>query len=123
MPLTLNQFLFLVITFAIVIAVTFLVILFSQLRKTAKEGEETLVEIKSLVTNLRNLSQSIHTKIEDLDEILETTKKTAVSLSEISWFLVAKIIRPSSRFWPFLFPFLRLGWRQLKKRKEEKNGK
>jgi len=123
MPLTLNQFLFLVITISIVVAVTFLITLIAQLRKTARGGEETLNQIRTLVSNLNETSQKVNTKIDDLDDILEATKKTAVSLSEIAWFVTTKIIKPSSNFWPLLYPFIRLGWRQMKKRKEKKNGK
>ncbi|MEA3420647.1 MAG: DUF948 domain-containing protein [Acidobacteriota bacterium] len=123
MPLTLNQFLLLVITIAFVVAVTFLITLIAQLRKTARGGEETLNQIRTLVSNLNETSQKVNTKIDDLDDILEATKKTAVSLSEIAWFVTTKIIKPSSNFWPLLYPFIRLGWRQMKKRKEKKNGK
>ncbi len=123
MPLTLNQFLLLVITIAFVVAVTFLITLIAQLRKTARGGEETLNQIRTLVSNLNETSQKVNTKIDDLDDILEVTKKTAVSLSEIAWFVTTKIIKPSSNFWPLLYPFIRLGWRQMKKRKEKKNGK
>jgi len=123
MPLTLNQFLLLVITIAVVVAVIFLITLIAQLRKTARGGEETLNQIRTLVSNLNETSQKVNTKIDDLDEILEATKKTAVSLSEIVWFVTTKVIKPSSNFWPLLYPFIRLGWRQMKKRKEKKNGK
>jgi len=125
MSLTLNQFLLLVITIAAVVAVTFLVTLFVQLRKTAKQGEETLRELRSLVQNLKETNIKVNNKIDDLGEIVEASKNTVVSLSEIAFFLSTKIIKPSSKYWPFLFPFIRLGWRHLrkKKQKEDKNGK
>jgi len=125
MLLTLNQFLLLVITIAAVVAVTFLVTLFVQLRKTAKQGEETLRELKALVQNLKETNIKVDNKIDDLGEIVEASKNTVVSLSEIALFLSTKIIKPSSKYWPFLFPFIRLGWRHLrkKKQKEDKNGK
>ncbi len=121
MPLTLNQFLLLVITIAAVVAATFLVNLLRQLRKTAQEAEETLVEIRMLAAEARETSRSVKSKIEDVGELVLATKKTAVSVAEIAWFVTAKILRPSSKYWPFLFPLIRLGWRQAKKRKEEKN--
>jgi type II secretory pathway pseudopilin PulG len=121
MPLTLNQFLLLVITIAVVVAVTFLVNLMRQLRKTAQEAEETLVEIRMLASEARETSRSVQSKIEDVGELVLATKKTAVSVAEIAWFVTTKILRPSSKYWPFLFPLIRLGWRQAKKRKEEKN--
>lgn len=125
MLLTLNQFLLLVITIAAVVAVTFLVTLFVQLRKTAKQGEETLRELKALVQNLKETNIKVDNKIDDLGEIVEASKNTVVSLSEIAFFLSTKIIKPSSKYWPFLFPFIRLGWRHLrkKKQKEDKNVK
>ena len=125
MSLTLNQFLLLVITMAVIIAVTFLIILFTQLRKTAKEGEKTLRQVRDFVQNLNNTNQKLSEKIDDMAEIVEASKNAAVSLSEIAWFLSTKIIKPSSKYWPFLFPILRLGWRQLRKKKlkEGKNGK
>lgn len=123
MSLTLNQFLFLVITIAIVVAVTFLVMLIVQLRKTAREGEKTLNEIRELAKNLKETERNVNAKIDDLGSVLEATKKTAVGISEIAWFLTTKIVKPSSKYWPFLFPFIRFGWRQIKKRKEKKNGK
>ena len=123
MSLTLNQFLFLVITIAVVVFVTFLVTLILQLRRTAKEGEDTLVEIRELVRNLRETDKRLKEKMDDISLTIEATKKTALGLSEITWFLTSKILRPSSKYWPLLFPLLRFGWRQIKKkRKERKNG-
>jgi hypothetical protein len=121
MPLTLNQFLLLVITIAVVIAVTYLVSFLRQLRKTAREAEETLIEVKMLVGETREMSRLLQSKIEDVGELVHASKKTAASVSEIAWFVTTKILRPSSKYWPFLFPLIRLGWRQAKKFKEEKN--
>jgi len=114
-----------VITICIVVFVTFLVTLIVQLRKTAREGEETLIEIRDLVGNLKETGQKVNTKIDDLTPVLEATKKTAARISDVSWFLTMKVIKPSSKYWPILFPLLRLGWRQMKKKrkKEDKNGK
>jgi type VI protein secretion system component VasK len=121
MPLTLNQFLWLVITIAVVVAVTFLVILLRQLRRTAQEAEQTLSEIKMLVGEARETSRSVQVKLEDVGELVQASKKTAVNVSEMAWFLTTKILRPRAKYWPFLFPLIRLGWRQAKKLKEEKN--
>jgi len=121
MPL--NQILFLIITIAVVVAVTYLVTFLAQLRRTAREGEETLIEIKELVKNLRETDQKIKTKIDEFGEMIEASKKTAVNLSEATLFLTTKVIRPSSRYWPILFPLLRAVWRRIKKKKGEKNGK
>lgn len=124
MSLTLNQFLLLVMTIAVVVAATLCITLFIQLRKTAKEGEQTIREIRELVLNLKETSRKINTRIDDVAEIVEASKKTAVSFSEIAFFLSTKVIRPSSKYWPLFFPLIRLGWRQIKKKKKEgKNGK
>jgi uncharacterized protein YoxC len=123
MSLTLNQFLFLVITIAVVVAVTYLVMLLIQLKKTAKEGERTLFELNVLVKRLQDTSEKINVKMDDVDEIVTATKKTAFGLAEASTFLVTRVIRPSSRYWLFFFPLLRLGLRFLKKKKEAKNGR
>jgi predicted PurR-regulated permease PerM len=118
MSLTLNQFLFLVITIVVVVAVTFLVTLIAQLRKTAKEGEKALKEIRDLAKNFKETDKKIREKMDDLSGTLEAAKKSAVGISEIVG------IQPSSKYWPMLLPLLRFGWRQIrkKKRKEEKNG-
>ena len=124
MSLTLNQFLFLIITIAVVVFVTFLVAFILQLRRTAKEGEDTLIEIRELVRNLRETDKKLKEKMDDISLTIEATKKTALGLSEITWFLTSKVVRPSSKYWPLLFPIIRFGWRQInKKRKEKKNGR
>lgn len=119
MPLTLNQFLFLVMAIAVVILVTFLVIFLVQLRKTAKEGEETLKELRQLALHLQQTNRKINTKIDEFSEIVEASRKTAISLSEVALFLSTKIIRPSSKYWPFLFPLVRMAWRQFRKKKSK----
>ncbi len=125
MSLTLNQFLFLVITIVIVVAGTFLITLIMQLRKTAQEGEKTLKELRKLTENLKETDKKVKEKMDDLSETLKAAKKSATGIADIVGFLTTKIISPSSKYWPMLFPILRFGWRQIKKkkRKEEKNGK
>jgi ABC-type transporter Mla subunit MlaD len=122
MPLTLNQFLFLILTIAAVVAVTAFISFLLQLKKTAKEGEKTLIEVQTLSKNLNEVSQKVNEKIDDLGDVVDATKKMTAGLSEATWFLVTKIIRPGSKLLPFLFPIIRMGWRQLKKNKEVKNG-
>lgn len=121
MPLTLNQFLLLVITIVLAVAVTFLVTFLIQLKKTAKEGEDTLRDLREFIRDIRETNQKVSTKIDDLGEMVEASKKTATSLSEAAWFLSTKIIKPSSKYWPFIFPLIRLGWRQLKKKKRKED--
>jgi len=119
MPLTLNQFLFLVIAIAFVVLVTFLVISLVQFRRTAKEGEETLRELRQLALHLEQTNRKISTKIDDVSDIVEASRKTAIGLSEVALFLSTRIIKPSSKYWPFLFPLIRMGWRQFRKKKKK----
>lgn len=121
MPLTLNQFLLLVLTIAAVVAVTYLVRLLAQLRLTAREAEGTLAEIKALAEELKKTSLNVQSKMDDIDEMVQASKKIAVNVSEIAWFLTVRILRPGSKYWALLFPLIRLGWRQAKKFKEGKN--
>jgi len=124
MALSLNQFLLLVLTIAAVVAATFLVLLMTQLRRTAREAEETLVQLRSLAGDLRHTNQQIQEKIDDAGELVAASKKAAAGLSEIAWFLATRIVKPTSKYWPLLFPLMRVGWRQWKKRKkEDKNGR
>ncbi|MGD9344349.1 MAG: hypothetical protein PVH84_00695 [Candidatus Aminicenantes bacterium] len=124
MSLTLNQFLFLVITIAVVVVATYLVMLMIQLKKTAKEGETSLIELNALVKRLQDTTEKLNGRMDDVDDIVKATKKTAMGFAEASTFVVAKIIRPTSRYWPFLFPLMRLGLRLMKrKKKEAKNGR
>jgi uncharacterized protein YoxC len=122
MSLTLSQFLFLVLTIAAVVAVTFLVLFLSQLRKTAKEGEKTLREMRTLAGNLNTISQNVNQKIDGLGDVVESTRKAAVGLSDATMYFSQRMMRPASRYWPFVIPMIRLVWRQFRKRKEKKNG-
>jgi len=116
MPLTLNQFLFLVITLAIVVIATYLIIFLAQLRKTVKEGQDTLAEAKKLMRSVNETSQKVNSKIDDMTPIVEASKRIAM-------FLVAQVLKPSSKYWPLVFPILRSGWRQIKKKKKQKEDK
>ena len=124
MLLTLSQFLFLILTFAAVVAVTFLVIFLIQLRKTAREGEKTLIEVHALVANLNATSQKVNQKIEELGDVVDAARKAAVGISDVSMFLSTRVMKPATRYWPFILPLIRLVLRQRKnkKKKEEKNG-
>ncbi len=124
MLLTLNQVLWLILTTAAVIAITFLILFLIQLRKTAREGERTLFELRELVKDLRETEQKIDENMSHLAEIVQASKKTVTNLSQITGFVTTKVIRPSSRIWPFVFPLLRMSWQLYKKkRKEKKNGR
>ena len=119
MLLTLNQTLFLVISIAFVVATVFLVLFLVQVRRTAREGERTLVELRELAEGLKGIEQKVNSRIDDVGEILETSKKTVAGLSSATLFLTTKIVRPASKYWPIIYLLARLGWRQLKKRKEK----
>ena len=119
MLLTLNQTLFLVISVAFVVATVFLILFLIQVRRTAREGERTLVELRELAEGLKGIEQKVDARIDDVGEILESSKKTVADLSEVTLFLTTKVIRPASKYWLILYPLIRLGWRQLKKRKEK----
>jgi len=120
MTLTLNQFLLLILAFAAVVAVTFLVILFIQLRRTAKEGEATLTAIRELVHNLNETNQKVQGRINEVSDVLHSAKETASNFAQASLFIATKMIKPSSKYWPFMFPLIRFGWQQWKKRKKQK---
>jgi hypothetical protein len=119
MPLTLNQVLFLVLTFAVVILVIYLVRLLAQIRRTAAEGEKTLAELGILAKHLTELDLVVKEKVEDLGQTLEASKRAAVNVAQASSLISSKFIRPSSKFLPFALPVARFVWRQLKKKKEK----
>ena len=121
MPLTLNQFLLLVLTFAAVIVAVYLIRLFVQLRRTAAAGEKALAEVQALARNLSELDQVVKEKIEVLGKTLDASKKAAVNLAEASFLITQKVIRPSSKFLPIALPVARFLWRHLQKRKKEKS--
>jgi hypothetical protein len=123
MPLTLSQFLFLVLTFAAVTAATFLVITLIQVKKTAREGERTLVEIRELVTDLKATNETVLRKVENLGHLVDSAQRAALGVSRATWFLSSRFMRPTYRFMPLAFPILRAVWRHMKKkRKEKKHG-
>ncbi len=122
MTLTLNQVLGIILTVAAVVAVTFLVLFLNQLRRTAREGERTLVKAQEAMDGLQVIEAKINSSLDNVGEVLAVSKKAVSGLSEVTFFLTSRIIRPSAKYWPFLFPLVRLGLQQLKKRKEKKDG-
>jgi uncharacterized protein YoxC len=122
MTLTLNQVLGIILTMAAVVAVTFLALFLNQLRRTAREGEKTLAKAQEMMDGLKEIEAKINTSLDNVGEVLATSKKAVTGLSEIMFFVTTKVIRPSAKYWPFLFPLLRLGLQQMKKRKEKKDG-
>jgi uncharacterized protein YoxC len=122
MTLTLNQVLWIILTVAAVVAVTFLALFLNQLRKTAREAEKTLVKAQETMDGLQVIEAKINASLDNVEEVLATSKKAVSGLSEVAFFLTSKVIRPSAKYWPFLFPLVRFGLQQLKKRKEKKDG-
>jgi mannitol-specific phosphotransferase system IIBC component len=122
MLLTLNQILGIILTVAAVVAVTFLVMFLIQLRRTVREGEKTLIKAQETMDGLKAIEAKIDANLDNVGEVLTTSKKAVSGLSEIAFFVTTKIVRPSARYWPFLFPLVRLGLQQLKKRKEKRDG-
>lgn len=122
MPLTLTQVLLIILTIAAVIAVVFLVRLFIQLRRTAAEGEKALAEFRILAKHLVELDLAVKARVEELGETLEASKKAAVQLSQAALLVTTKVLQPTSKFLPFVIPVVRFLWRQVRKRKEKRNG-
>ena len=122
MALTLNQVLWIILTVAAVVAVTFLALFLNQLRRTAREGEKTLAKAQEMMDGLKEIEAKINASLDNVGEVLATSKRAVTGLSQIAYYLTSKVIRPSARYWPILFPLLRLGLQQMKKRKEKKDG-
>ena len=119
MPLSLNQILFLVLTIAAVVVVVYLVLLMIQLRKTAREGEKTLAEVGELAVSLRELERTLNARVDEVGDLVASTKKVAAGLAQASLFLTSKVVHPAARFLPVAFPLLLMGLRGLKKKKEK----
>lgn len=122
MTLTLNQVLWIILTVAAVVAVIFLTLFLNQLRRTAREGEKTLAKAQEMMDGLKEIEAKVNASLDNVGEVLSTSKKAMTGLSEITFFITSKVIRPSAKYWPFLFPLVRLGLQQMKKRKEKKDG-
>ena len=122
MSFTLNQVLGIILTVAAVVAVTFLVLFLSQLRRTAREGEKTLIKAQETMDELKVIEAKINFSLDNIGEVLATSKRAVTGFSGITHLLTSGVIRPSARFWPFLFPLLSFGLQQMKKKKEKKDG-
>lgn len=121
MLLTFNQVLFLILTVIAAVVAAFLVLFLIQLRKTAKEAEKSFQELQIILHKLERIEDKLDRRLDDAGVIIESTKQTVSSLSELSLFLMTKVVRPASKYWPVFFPLLRFGWQLMKKRKEKKN--
>jgi hypothetical protein len=119
MPLTLNQFLLLVLTFTAVVVAVLFVRFLVQLKRTAAEGERTMVEVRKLVENLNELDGMIKERVVELGDLMEASRRTASHLAEASFLITTRVLAPSSRYWRLLFPAAAFIWKKLKKRKEK----
>jgi hypothetical protein len=122
MLLTLNQVLAIVLTAAAVVVATLLTLFLVQLRRTAREGERTLVKAQELMDGMKVIETRIDASLDDLGQVLATSKRAVSRLSDITFFLSTKVLRPSAKYWPLFFPLIRFGWQQMKKRKERRHG-
>jgi uncharacterized protein YoxC len=122
MALTLNQVLGIILTVAGVVAIVFLILFLNQLRRTAKEGEKALMRAQEAMEGLQAIEAKLNANLDNVGEVLAVSKKAVSGISEVAFFLTSKVIRPSAKYWPFIFPLVRLGLQQWKKRKERKDG-
>jgi len=118
MQLTLNETLFLLLTVAAVVVAVFLVRFLIQLRRTAGQAEKALGKLAPLLDELQVLERKVGARVDDMGEIIQSSKQAAAGVAEITLFLATRVIRPASNYWPILYPLVRFGWRQFKKRKE-----
>jgi Tfp pilus assembly protein PilX len=121
MPLTLNQFLFLVLVIVAVVAVVFLVMLLLQLRRTAAEAEKTLAEFRDAARGLQALELSVKERLDDVGQVVEFSKKAVNAISQATAFVGSRAVKPAAMIWPILLPIVQSIWRHRKSRKEEKN--
>jgi uncharacterized protein YoxC len=122
MILTLNQVLSIILTVLAVVLVTFLVMFLVQLRKTAGEAAKTMAKAQEAIDGLQVIEAKISASLDNVGDVLATSKKAVSGISEITLYLTSKVLRPSAKYWPILFPLLRFGLQQMKKRKEKKDG-
>jgi|GEM_PF-938857 predicted PurR-regulated permease PerM len=118
MNLTLNQFLLLVLTIAIVAFLAYLIPAIRQLKETARRAEEVLKETKQLISNFQETERLIKSRIEEVDDLIKTSKKTLTNISEIAFFISKKLLKPSTRYVSAILPLINLGWKLYKKRKK-----
>jgi hypothetical protein len=121
MVLTLGQVLSIILTFAAVIGIVFLVLFLQQLRRTAREAENTLAKAQVMMDELKTIETKINRSLDDAGQVLQTSRKALSGIAEAATFVSWRFVRPSAKYLPLLFPLLRFGWRQIKKKKENRN--
>jgi hypothetical protein len=122
MVLTLNQVLSIILTVAAAVVVVFLVLFLAQVRKTARQAEQALAKAQELMDGLKEIEAKVNAGLDDVGQVLQTSKKAAAGLTQAAGFLSAQVARPAARFWPVLLPIVTLALRKLKKRKEKRDG-
>jgi hypothetical protein len=120
MFLSFNQTLFLILTVVGVVVLVFLARFLIQLRRTAREGEKALVEAQGLLADLRTLEKNLNARVDDVGQVLVSSKKAVAGAGEIAQFVARRMLRPVSTYWPVIYPLLRFGWKKYRKRKKEK---
>ncbi len=123
MLLSFNQTLFLILTVVGVVGLVFLVRFLIQLTRTAREGEKALVEAQGLLADLRSLEKKLNSRVDDVGQLLDSSKKAVTGAAEIAQFVAGRVLRPASIYWPVIYPLLRFGWKKYRKRKERKKEK
>ncbi|MDD8031509.1 MAG: DUF948 domain-containing protein [Acidobacteriota bacterium] len=121
MLLTFNQVLYLILTVAAAVLVTYIVLFLIQLKRTFIEAEKAIQDLQVNLKKLEKIEDKLDRHLDEAGSIINSTKKTISGLSELSMFMTSRVIRPASRYWPILFPMLRFSWQLMKKRKEKKN--
>ena len=119
MLLTLNQVLNIILTLAAVVVVVFIAAFLNQLRRTAREAERTLARAQDVMDGLKQIELKVNAGLDDVGEVLAITKQAAGGLSRITAFLSTRVSRPFVRYLPLILPLVRLGWQQIKKKKEK----
>lgn len=120
--MTLNQVLWIILTVSAVVAVVFLVLFLIQLRKTAREGEKTLIKAQEAIYELKLIEAKLNVGLDSVGDVLAISKRAVAGISGVTNFLDSNVIRPSARFWPIILPLISLGLRKMKKKRRIKDG-
>ncbi len=123
MAVSLNQLLWIVITLTVVVTAVFLIRFLIQLRRTAQEGEKTLVEMRDLVKDLQVTARKIDASAGELGEMIHVSRKAVCNVSALLGYASSGLMGSRFKGWALALPALRWGWRWFKKRKEKQDGK
>lgn len=107
---------------ALVLSVGFLVLVLTlvpaiqQLRTLLLDMERTSSEVRDLARDLRKLSAQVGERVEQVDNVLASSKKTVETVGESLHFINHNLLKRSVGLLSFL-PAIRLGWSLVKKLK------